>query len=124
MDDFESIYPATDDTSEIKRKLNNIEEQLTTVTPGGISSQVLSTLKRLTKKTYVGTGATGDAVFNGTDAVTGCTRSGTTYTMTQDNNYNNVTVSTGVVVVGRQYLLFIKGTLTNQGTIYANGGWW
>jgi hypothetical protein len=89
----------------------------------GISSQVVSTLKRLTRKTYLGTGADGDATFAGA-AVTGFTLSGTTYTQTADRNLANVTVASGYVIVGRQYLLFIKGTLQNNGTIYANGAWW
>jgi hypothetical protein len=39
-------------------------------------------------------------------------------------NYNNVIIATDVVVVGREFLMFIKGELTNRGTIYANGAWW
>lgn len=79
----------------------------------------------MTRRTYIGTGSDGDANFNGTDAVTGATRSGTTYTLTQDVNYDNVTVATGVVVVTRQYLLFCKGTMANNGTIYSSGlTWW
>ena len=122
MDEFESVF-AQDPEEEIQRKIANIEEQLSTVSPLGVSSQVIRTLKQLTRKTYVGTGADGDATFGG-GAVTGFTLSGTTYTMIGDRNLNNVVVQDGYVIVGRQYLLFIKGNLTNKGTIYANGAWW
>ena len=123
MDEFESVFPQSPE-EEVQKEIEKIKEQLSTATPLGISSEVVRTLKRLTRKTYIGTGADGDAVFNGTGAVSGTSRSGTTYTLTSDRNFANVTVSPGVVVLGRQYYLFIKGTLSNQGTILANGGWW
>ena len=123
MDEFESVFQ-TSPEDELQKEINDIKEQLTTVSPLGISSQVVSTLKRLTRKTYLGTGADGDAHFTASGSVTGFTRSGTTYTQTSDRNLDNVIVDSGVVIVGRQYLLFIKGTLQNNGTIYANGAWW
>jgi hypothetical protein len=122
MDEFESVFQ-TSPEDELQKEINDIKEQLTSVSPLGISSQVVSTLKRLTRRTYQGTGADGDATFAG-GAVTGFTLSGQTYTQTADRNLANVTVASGYVIVGRQYLLFIKGTLQNNGTIYANGAWW
>jgi hypothetical protein len=82
------------------------------------------TLEKQTRRIYIGTGATGDAHFDGTNAVTGTTRSGNTYTLTGDVNYDNVIIDTDVVVVTRQYLFFVKGNLANNGTIYTNSGWW
>ena len=123
MDEFESVFPQSPE-DDMKKEINDIKEQLTSVSPIAVSSQVISTLKRLTRKTYMGTGADGDAHFTTGGTITGFTRSGTTYTQTADRNLQNVIVDSTVVIVGRQYLLFIKGTLQNNGTIYANGAWW
>ena len=120
---LESVFEQKPE-DELRRKINDIEEQLSSVSPLGISSQVVSTLKRLTRKTYTGTGADGDAHFTVGGSVTGFTNSGGTYTQTADRNLDNVIIDSTVVIVGRQYLLFIKGTLQNNGTIYANGAWW
>lgn len=125
MDDFESVFNQEDgEINRLKEELRQIKEDLALQNPQSVSSQVSNELKRLTRKTYVGDGSTGNANFDGSSAVTGTTRSGTTYTLTGDVQYNNVTVAENVVVVGRQYLMFVKGNLINKGTIYANGGWW
>lgn len=70
-----------------------------------------------------GDGSDGAAVFNGTDAVTGYTRSGTTYTADRDVYYTDMTVSTGVTVKPAGYRIFGTGTLTLEGTavIQRNG---
>lgn len=123
MDELESVFQTTPE-DQMAREIADIKEQLTSVSPLGVSSQVISTLKRLTRRTYRGTGADGDAHFTVAGTVTGFTNSGGTYTQTSDRQLDNVIVDTGVTIVGRQYLLFIKGNLTNNGTIYANGAWW
>lgn len=125
MLEFEKVFEEPGDTQELQQKIDNIETQLQTTNPSNISAEVVRTLKKMTRRIYIGTGADGNANFNGTDAVAGTTRSGTTYTLTSDRNFNNVTVATGVVVVTRQYLLFCKGSMANNGTIYSSGlAWW
>ena len=124
MDEFESVYPELTSEDKMQKKLNDIEMQLQSANPSNISAQVVRTLMQQTRRIFIGTGADGNVNFNGTDAVTGATRSGNTYTLTQDVNYNNVVVASDVVVVTRQYLMFVKGDMQNNGTIYANGAWW
>jgi hypothetical protein len=122
MVEFESVFQTEED--EVQAQLNAVKKQLEQSTQINMSSEAVRALKRLTRKTYIGTGANGDATFDGSSAVTGFSRSGTTYTATSDRNLDNVTVAKGVTVLGRQYYIFIKGNLSNQGTILANGGWW
>lgn len=123
--EFTSIFAPEDaDVNNIQQTLKKMQKDIEVNNPRNISSQIATELKKLTRKTYVGDGSTGDANFNGTSAVSGATLSGSTYTLTGDVQYANVIVETGVTVVGRQYLFFVKGTLTNRGTIYANGAWW
>lgn len=125
MPDFEKFFAEPGENQEILQRLANIETQLQSSNPSNISAEVVRTLKKMTRRIYIGTGADGNAVFNGTDAVAGTSLSGMAYTLTQDCNFNNVTVSDGVIVVTRQYLLFCKGSMANNGTIYANGlAWW
>jgi hypothetical protein len=121
---FESVFPEPDENEELRRKVADLEFQMSILNERNIASIIRGELKTVTKKTYVGDGSDGNANFDGSNAVTGASRSGTTYTLNQDVNYNNVIVANNVVVLGRQYYLQIKGTLTNRGTIYANGGWW
>lgn len=123
MAEFESVFQQSPE-DEVRKEIADIKEQLGASSPLAISSEVVRTLKRLTRQTYRGTGADGDAHFTVGGTVTGFTNSSGTYTQTSDRNLDNVVVDTGVVIVGRQYLLFIKGTLQNNGTIYANGAWW
>lgn len=70
-----------------------------------------------------GDGSDGAAVFNGTDAVTGASRSGSDYTLTRDVFYTDMTISTGVTVNPAGYRIFGTGTLTLNGTgkIFRNG---
>lgn len=63
-----------------------------------------------------GDGSDGAAVFNGTDAVTGASRSGTAYTLTRDVYYTDATLSTGVTINPAGYRIFGTGTLTLNGT--------
>lgn len=122
---FEKIFEEPEDAQEMKQELNDIKIQLESTNPSNISAEVVRTIKKMTRRIYIGTGADGNAVFNGTDAVTGTSLSGSVYTLTGDVNYNNVTVAHGVVVVTRQYLLFCKGSMANNGTIYSSGlTWW
>lgn len=125
MIEFEKFFEEPNDEQRTAQEIENIKMQLQSTNPSNISAEVVRTIKKMTRRTYIGTGATGDANFNGTDAVAGTSRSGTTYTLTQDVNYNNVVVASGVVVVTRQYILFCKGSMANNGTIYSSGfTWW
>lgn len=123
---LESIFKKDTDEQidELSRRLRNVEETLESLNERNILSSVDNELRKITKATYVGSGADGNVTFDGSTAVTGTSRSGSTYTLTSDRNFNNVTVNKDVIVLGRQYYLQIKGNLTNKGTIYANGGWW
>jgi len=59
-----------------------------------------------------GGGTDGAAVFDGSGAVTGCSRSGSTYTATRDLFYTNATFSAGVTLKMGGYRLYVNGTLT------------
>jgi len=124
MVNMESQFKRDEELEEIRNSIRDIQAELENFNERNTLAVIDNRLRQLTKKTYVGDGSTGDAVFNGTDAVANASRSGTTYTLTTDAYYDNVTVSDGVTVVGRQYLMFVKGNLINRGNIYANGGWW
>ena len=43
-------------------------------------------------------------------------------TLTRDMYYNNLTINSGVTLCTGGYRLFVKGTLTNNGTTHNNGG--
>ena len=124
MVNMESQFKRDEELEEIRNDIRDVKAELENFNERNTLAVIDNRLRQLTKKTYVGDGSTGDANFNGTDAVANASRSGTTYTLTTDAYYNDVVVADGVTVVGRQYLLFVKGNLTNRGTIYANGGWW
>lgn len=76
-----------------------------------------------------GDGSLGAAVFDGSTAVTGCTRSGSTYTAIQDLAFTNATFSNGVTLDLRNltsgFELMCSGTLagpaSGTATIHCNG---
>jgi hypothetical protein len=68
-----------------------------------------------------GDNADGTATCDGSTAVAGMTRSGSTYTMTRDVYFNNLTVNNTVTLLPNGYRIFIGGTLTVNGTIQRNG---
>ena len=123
---MDSIFKKDTDQQidELTDKVKFLEQSLDSLNERNILSSVDRELRKITKGTYIGDGSDGNAVFDGSSGVTGASLSGSTYTLTQDVNYNNVTVNKDVIVLGRQFYLQIKGNLTNKGTIYANGGWW
>jgi hypothetical protein len=71
-----------------------------------------------------GDGSDGAAVLNGTDAVTGFTRSGSVYTATtaQEFQWTDCTISSGVVVNPAGCPLLVSGTLTMLGTASIDSG--
>ena len=68
---------------------------------------------------HFGDGSDGDVTFDGSSAVTGWTRSGSTYTFNAGAipQYNNVTIDSGVTVNPTHCPLYVNGTLTLNGTI-------
>jgi hypothetical protein len=69
-----------------------------------------------------GDGIDGSIAFDGnTTPVAGATRSGSTYTMTRDIVASAISVSNGVTVKPSGYRIYCNGTITNNGTIQANG---
>ncbi len=69
-----------------------------------------------------GDGSDGVGVMDGSTAVNGCTRSGSTYTATRTCFFTNLTISVGVTFKPDGWPIFGTGTLTNNGDINVNGG--
>jgi hypothetical protein len=63
-----------------------------------------------------GDGSDSTAAFDGVNAVTGASRSGSTYTLTRDVYYTTMDVSTGVTINPAGYRIFVRNTLTLNGT--------
>jgi hypothetical protein len=73
-----------------------------------------------------GDGSDGDLVFDGNPVVLAAhgvtlTVVGSTYTATRPIMADDMSVSAGIILVMASYPLFVKGTLTNNGTIHNNG---
>ena len=68
-----------------------------------------------------GDGSDGDATCDGSTAVTGMTRSGSTYTTTRDVYFQNLTINLGKTLKPNGYRIFVQDTLTVNGTIERNG---
>lgn len=70
-----------------------------------------------------GNGVDGAGVADGSTALAGATLAGSTYTLTRDVYYTNLTVSTGVTISPVGWRIFGTGILTLNGTatIQANG---
>lgn len=71
---------------------------------------------------YFGTGSDGAAVFDGSTAVTGCTRSGATYTMTRFCYWTTGVFSGGAILKVDGYVPHFNSTLSGTGTIDASAG--
>lgn len=63
----------------------------------------------------------GNATCDGSATVAGMSRSGSTYTITRDVYFNNLTINSGIIVLENGYRIFVKDTLTNAGSITRNG---
>lgn len=68
-----------------------------------------------------GGGWSGPCVFNGTDAVSNFSRSGTTYTASNAASCTDASVTAGVTVITCGYPLTISGTLSGSGDIGCPG---
>lgn len=69
-----------------------------------------------------GDGSDGAATLDGTATVAWATKSGSVYTMTRDCLTTSLTINSGVTLNTAGFRLFCTGTVTNAGTIQANGG--
>lgn len=65
---------------------------------------------QVNQKGFFGDGSDGDVVISGTT------------TLTADMNYNNLTINSSQILNTGGYRIFVRGTLTNNGTIRNNGG--
>jgi hypothetical protein len=72
-------------------------------------------------KGIFGSGADGSANLDGTNTYPWCTLSGTTYTMVQSAFLTTLTVANGITLRPLGCILYVQGTLTNNGTISWNG---
>lgn len=68
-----------------------------------------------------GDGSDGTATCDGSTAVAGMSRSGSTYTLTRDVYFNTLTIDSGVTVKMANYRMFCSISLTNNGTIQCDG---
>jgi hypothetical protein len=69
------------------------------------------------KDSSFGDGSHGDATLDGsTDYNTFSSRSGSTYTLTEDALLDDLTINTGVTLKTAGYRVYVKGTLTIAGT--------
>jgi hypothetical protein len=70
---------------------------------------------------HYGDGSDGSATVNGTNAVAGTTLSGSVNTATRDLFFVDLTVASGAVLNMAGFRLYVRGTLTLNGTIHNNG---
>ncbi len=69
-----------------------------------------------------GDGSDGAAVLDGTNTFSWASKSGSTYTLLRQVYLTNLTINSGIILIAAAYAIFGTGTLTNAGTIHANGG--
>lgn len=69
-----------------------------------------------------GDGSDGAVTFDGSTTVLGMAPSGNVYTLTRDLVLASSTINNGVSLNCKNFRVFCNGTLTNNGTIHANGG--
>lgn len=99
---------------------NPLEVQLST----GVAVAKIDSLGNATfanASGFYGDGSDGAAVFDGTTTVLGIVPSVNVYTIPRDMFFTNCTVNSGVSLRTNSYRIFCRGTLTNNGTIHANG---
>ncbi|HEX7963201.1 MAG TPA: glycosyl hydrolase family 28-related protein [Candidatus Saccharimonadales bacterium] len=68
-----------------------------------------------------GDGSDGAAALDGTTTVQWASLAGSTYTMTRDALVTSLTISSGITLRCSSFRLYSTGTITNSGTIDANG---
>lgn len=69
-------------------------------------------------------GSDGSYTLDGTQAaVSGLfSKSSNDYTLLRDSYFNNLTIDSGITLIPNGFRLFVKGTLTNNGTVTMAGG--
>lgn len=68
-----------------------------------------------------GDGSDGTVTCDGSTSVAGMSLAGSTYTITRDVYYNNLTINTGITVKPEGFRIFVKDTLTLSGTAKIDG---
>ena len=88
--------------------------------PSGTSGQVLTAQGAGVDPAYAAAGGGGGLTIFG-DGSDGNVTIASNTTLTRDMYYNNLTVNAGIFLTTGGYRVFVKGTLTNNGTIARNG---
>ena len=88
---------------------------------GQISSSATAIPGGYISRFIFGDSSDGIAVLDATASVAWATLASTTYTMTRDAYLENLTVNAGVTLKINNWLPYVRGTLTNNGTIEATG---
>jgi hypothetical protein len=70
---------------------------------------------------YFGDGSDGSLTLDGVTGASGMSKSGSTYTLTRDIYYVNLTIQAGVTLVTANRRIFCSGTFNNAGTVTNNG---
>lgn len=73
-------------------------------------------------KAVYGTGVDGSVTFDGSSTVLGLAPSSSIYTLNRDIFLSSGTINNGVSIKTNGFRIFCNGTLTNNGTIFWNGG--
>jgi hypothetical protein len=69
-----------------------------------------------------GDGSDGAATLNGTNTYGWCTLSGSSYYLNRDVMLSSLTISSSITLYPNGWHIIVQGTMTNNGTITANGG--
>lgn len=88
---------------------------------GQISSSATAIPGGYISRFIFGDGSDGTAILDATASVAWASLASTTYTMTRDAYLENLTVNAGVTVKINNWLPYVRGTLTNNGTIESTG---
>jgi len=71
---------------------------------------------------FTGSGNDGTVDFDGTNTFSFASKSGNTYTLTRDVESTTLTIQSGITLKTEGYRIFSQVSITNHGTISANGG--
>jgi parallel beta-helix repeat protein len=69
----------------------------------------------------LGDGSDGAAILNGTNIVAWATLAGSIYSLTRDAYTTSLTIQSGITLVCSGFRIFSQGSVTNSGTLAANG---
>lgn len=88
---------------------------------GQISSSATSIAGGYLSKVMLGDGSDGNATLDATGSVTWASLVGTVYTMSRDAYLESLTINSGVTLRTANWLPYVRGTLTNNGTLESAG---